>query len=128
MPPPSSTQLSDRELLDATVRAARDERRTTAALVALLSEVDARRLYLGEGCASLFSYCTRILHLSEHAAYHRIEAARELHHILPFAAGGPTTVANLALRCRAHNGFESEQRFGPWPGRSGDERGPTARA
>jgi hypothetical protein len=41
-----------------------------------LGELDARRLYLGEGCASLFAYCTQTLRLSEHAAYHRIEAAR----------------------------------------------------
>jgi hypothetical protein len=38
--------------------------------------MDARRLYLGEGCSSLFTYCTQVLHLSEHAAYRRIEAAR----------------------------------------------------
>ena len=28
------------------------------------------------GCASMFSYCTRVLHLAEGAAYNRIEAAR----------------------------------------------------
>jgi hypothetical protein len=39
-------------------------------------ELDARRLYLGEGCSSLFGYCTQVLHLTEHAAYGRIEAAR----------------------------------------------------
>ena len=39
-------------------------------------EVDARRLYLGEGFASLFTFCTQALHLSEHAAYNRIETAR----------------------------------------------------
>jgi hypothetical protein len=33
-------------------------------------------LYLGEGCASLFTYCTQVLHFSEHAAYRRIQAAR----------------------------------------------------
>ena len=44
--------------------------------MAHLAEVDARRLYLGEGCSSLFTYCTQVLHLSEHAAYARIEAAR----------------------------------------------------
>ena len=37
---------------------------------------DARRLYLAEGCSSLFTYCTQVLRLSEHAAYGRIEAAR----------------------------------------------------
>ena len=39
-------------------------------------EIDSRRLYLGEGCASMFSYCTQVLHLAEGAAYNRIEAAR----------------------------------------------------
>jgi hypothetical protein len=68
--------LSDRELLDATARVAALARATTVDLITLLAEVDARRLYLGEGCASLFTYCTEVLRLSEHAAYHRIEAAR----------------------------------------------------
>jgi len=31
----------------------------------------------------------------------------EYHHIVPFAAGGPTDVANLQLRCRAHNAYEA---------------------
>jgi hypothetical protein len=35
-----------------------------------------RRLYLAEGFSSLFGHCTQALHLSEHAAYGRIEAAR----------------------------------------------------
>ena len=68
--------LSDADLL-AQVRSAVDhERRATADLIALLAEVDARRLYLAEGCSSLFTFCTQVLHLSEHAAYGRIEAAR----------------------------------------------------
>ena len=37
----------------------------------------------------------------------------EFHHIVPLAAGGKTTVQNLALRCRAHNAYESELFFGP---------------
>jgi hypothetical protein len=52
------------------------EREATARLIALLGEVDARKLYLHQGCASLFTYCVQVLHLSEHAAYLRIEAAR----------------------------------------------------
>jgi 5-methylcytosine-specific restriction endonuclease McrA len=36
----------------------------------------------------------------------------ELHHIDPFARGGPPTFANLTLRCRAHNRHEAEQDFG----------------
>jgi hypothetical protein len=69
-------KLSDCELLACTRDAARDERMATAHLIALLMEVDTRRLYLGEGCSSLFTYCTQVLHLSEHAAYNRIETAR----------------------------------------------------
>jgi len=63
-------------LVAATIRTAADERRVTAELLALLAELDKRRLYLGQGCASLFTFCTQVLRLSEHAAYHRIEAAR----------------------------------------------------
>jgi 5-methylcytosine-specific restriction endonuclease McrA len=31
----------------------------------------------------------------------------ELHHVVPYAEGGPTTADNLQLRCRAHNAFEA---------------------
>ena len=36
----------------------------------------------------------------------------ELYHVVPFAAGGEATVANIELRCRAHNAYEAEQAFG----------------
>jgi hypothetical protein len=36
----------------------------------------------------------------------------ELHHLEPFARGGKHTLANLALRCRAHNTLAAEQDFG----------------
>ena len=72
----TSTTLSDPELLAEVRRLAGHERHATARLIAALGELDARRLYLGEGCSSLFTYCTQVLHLSEHAAYGRIEAAR----------------------------------------------------
>lgn len=31
----------------------------------------------------------------------------EFHHVIPFAAGGPTSADNLELRCRAHNAYEA---------------------
>ena len=68
--------VSDRDLVAMVQQLAGDERRATARLIASLAELDARRLYLGQGCSSLFTYCTQVLHLSEHAAYLRIEAAR----------------------------------------------------
>ena len=70
------SQLSDSELLAEVKSAAARERDATVRLIALLAQLDERRLYLGEGCSSLFTYCTQVLHLSEHAAYGRIEAAR----------------------------------------------------
>lgn len=36
----------------------------------------------------------------------------ELHHVVPFAAGGKATVDNIQLRCRAHNAHEAEVYFG----------------
>jgi hypothetical protein len=69
-------QLSNTELLARVTHLAEREREATASLIAHLAELDARRLYLAEGCSSLFTYCTQVLHLSEHAAYGRIEAAR----------------------------------------------------
>jgi len=69
-------ELSDGELLERVSELAARERRATAELVAALMEVERRKIYLPLGCSSLFVYCTRLLHLSEHAAYNRIEAAR----------------------------------------------------
>src|SRR5687768_8925820 len=72
----SLNDLTDGELLAEVKRLAAAERHATAHLVASLAAFDARRLYLGEGCSCLFTYCVQVLHLSEHAAYNRIEAAR----------------------------------------------------
>ncbi len=36
----------------------------------------------------------------------------ELHHVVPFAAGGKKTAENIELRCRAHNVYEAEVYFG----------------
>jgi hypothetical protein len=41
-----------------------------------LAEFEARDLHLAAGFDSLFAYCTEVLRLSEHEAYHRILAAR----------------------------------------------------
>jgi 5-methylcytosine-specific restriction endonuclease McrA len=68
--------LSDTELLERVLTLAQAERSGTVQLIAALAEVDRRKLYLGLGCASLFIYCTRVLRLSEHAAYNRIIVAR----------------------------------------------------
>ena len=68
--------LSDEELVERVKHLVACERRASVALIRSLVEFDARRLYLREGCSSLFTYCTHVLHLSEGSAYNRIETAR----------------------------------------------------
>ena len=68
--------LSDDELVERVKDLALCERRASIALIRSLIEFDARRLYLREGCSSLFTYCTQVLHLSEGSTYNRIETAR----------------------------------------------------
>ena len=93
-------QLSDQDVLARVRRAVQDERGATVQLIALLMELDVRRLYLGEGCSSLFTYCTQVLHLAEHAAYNRIEAARAARRfplILDLIESGAVTLATVRL-------------------------------
>jgi len=92
--------LSDQELLARTMQLAADERQATALLIAHLAELDARRLYLAEGYSSLFTYCTAVLRLLEHAAYGRIEAARAARRfplVLEMLAEGAVTVTTVGL-------------------------------
>lgn len=37
----------------------------------------------------------------------------EFHHVQPYASGGAASVANIQLRCRAHNAYESMLFYGP---------------
>src|SRR6266571_5067334 len=105
----SFSHLPDDALLAEAHRVVAHERQATAQVIALLMELDARRLYLGEGYSSLFAYCTRVLHLSEHATYGRIEAARAARRfpaILDLLADGSitlTTVTLLASELTAEN-------------------------
>jgi hypothetical protein len=96
----SPALLSDRDLLEATARSVDRERRSTADLLALLAELDSRKLYLGEGYSSLFTYCTLALHLSEPAAYSRITAARAVRRfpvILTLLGEGAVTLTTVGL-------------------------------
>lgn len=88
---------------------AQREQEATAALIAHLAVLDERGLYLAEGCSSMFTYCLQVLHLSEHAAYGRIEAARAARKypiILELLGNGSvnlTTVTLLAPHLTAEN-------------------------
>lgn len=70
------SHLSDAALVAEVKRLAQCEREATVHIVAHLAELDARRLYLGAGFSSLFTYCCDVLRLSEQQTYNRIEAAR----------------------------------------------------
>ncbi len=97
------TDLGDADLLARAQVLAADERRATADLVACLAEVDARRLYLPAGCASLFAWCTQVLQLSESAAYARIEAARAARRYPPILEAlhdGRFTLSTVCLLAR----------------------------
>jgi hypothetical protein len=94
------SHLSDDDLMARVKCLARDEREATAGLVAHLAELDARRLYLGAGFSSLFTYCCEVLHLSEPAAYNRIEAARAARRwpvILRMVGEGALSLATVRL-------------------------------
>jgi hypothetical protein len=92
--------LSDTELVAEVKNAAVNERGATVTLISLLAEFDERHLFLGEGCSSLFTYCTQVLRLSEHAAYGRIAAARASRRwpaILPLLAAGEINLTTVVL-------------------------------
>ena len=82
------TTLSDDELVAHVARVASEERGATARLIAALMELDRRKLYRAQGCSSLFTYCTDVLHLSEAATCNRSAAARA-------AAKFPAVLAKL---------------------------------
>lgn len=96
----SLSHLTDHALLAEAQRVVTHERQATAQVIALLMELDTRRLYLGEGYSSLFVYCTQVLHLSEHATYGRIEAARSAQRfpvILDLLADASITLTTVTL-------------------------------
>ncbi len=89
-----------------------------------LGEVDARRLYLEEGCSSMFAWCQRVLHFAEGVAYKRIQAARaarEFPQILQAVRCGDlhlTAVGLLAPKLSADN---CDELIGAARHRSADE-------
>lgn len=106
------TRLSNSDLLERAKTLASLERRATIDLIIALREIDARKLYLSEGFPSMFVFCRYALHLSESAAYSRIEvarASRAFPELLEALRGGtlnPTTAMLLAPHLRADNADE----------------------
>ena len=70
--------FTDSKLLKLIPVKVKTEREATAAVLELLAEIDARKLYLREGYNSMYAYLTVGLSYSEGAAQRRIECARAL--------------------------------------------------
>src|SRR2546428_5212703 len=66
------TGLPNAQLLDRVRDLVRRGNTVEAELLAHLAEIDAPRLYLEEGCTSMFTYCQRVLHFAEGVAYFRL--------------------------------------------------------
>jgi hypothetical protein len=96
----SLRHLSDGELVARVKSLAAREHDATAFLVAHLAELDTRDVHLRAGYGSLFAYCRDALALSEHEAYHRIEAARAARRfpvILEMLAAGSVNLTTVRL-------------------------------
>lgn len=96
----SLSHLADAVLLrDLAVLVAQD-RITTAALLAHLAEVDARKLYLPAAYPSMYAYCLGELRLSEDSACKRIRAARaarDFPALFPAVADGRLSLGAVIL-------------------------------
>jgi hypothetical protein len=68
--------LTDAAVLAAILELRDRERGVLVEILALLNEIETRRLYLREGHPTLFAYCTDALGYSEGAAWRRVAAAR----------------------------------------------------
>ena len=72
----------------------------TVELVAHLSELDVRRIHLGQGPGSLFTYCRDVLGYSEDAAWNRAataNAVRQYPVILGWLADGSLNVTTVRI-------------------------------
>jgi hypothetical protein len=94
------SQLEDDVLLRRLAALVAQDRRTTAALLAHVAEVDDRHLYLKMGFDSMQAYCVRELHMSDAAARRRIHAAhtaRRFPPLLDAVADGRLHLSAIAL-------------------------------
>src|ERR1044071_6485727 len=72
----SLSHVSNDALLRDITTSVKQDRATTATMLAQIAEVDERKLFAGAGYESMFLYCVRELHMSEETAFRRIRVAR----------------------------------------------------
>ena len=97
-------KLTDDELTKSLTAAAAHERRATIDVIEHIREFMIRRLYLEQGCTSLFAYLTTHLHFSEATAQNRIDAARMLDQTPEIAekiSSGAITLTQISVVAQA---------------------------
>jgi len=105
----SLVSLPDQQLLANTDSIVVQDRKLTLKLLVHLHEIDRRKLYLKQGYASMFDYCTRRLRFSEPAAARRIRTARclarfpRLHDLLESGDVNLTTASMVAKLLKPAN-------------------------
>jgi hypothetical protein len=100
MPTYALRHLGDGALVCATRELVAQDRSLTAALLAHLAEVDARRLYVPAGYPSMHAWCVGELRMSEDAAAKRIQTARlarRFPDLLPRLAEGRLHLSGVVL-------------------------------
>ena len=96
----SLSHLDDHVLLRYLTTALSQDHGTTAILLALIAEVDKRKLYVPAGYSSMHPFCVKELHMSEDTAFKRIRAgraARQFPAIFPAVADGRLNLSAVVL-------------------------------
>ena len=113
--------MSDRDVVERLRELLREERRLTAAVLAHLGEVEARKLYLPAACSSMHVYCTRLLGMSEDQAFKRIRAARAVRRhpaVATAVAEGRLHLAGVVLLAPHLTGDNAEELVAEASGKS----------
>jgi hypothetical protein len=85
-------------LLQSLADEVRNERGSSAKVIALIGEIDQQKLYREEACSSMFVYCVERLNFSEDAAQKRIQVARVARRfplVLDYLASGKVHLTGL---------------------------------
>ncbi|HXC51903.1 MAG TPA: hypothetical protein VN634_13525 [Candidatus Limnocylindrales bacterium] len=99
----SIAKLSEQELLDHFECLVARDRRTTAALLVAIAEIDERKLWARHACSSMFSFCMERFHMSEQVTAKRIWAARTARRfpvVLDLVARGELHLSAIHLLAR----------------------------
>lgn len=100
--------INDKTLLNETKLLVDQEREILSRVLWHLKEIDQRKLYSAEGCASLFDYCVKRLKYSEGQASRRVSACRLLKELPELSSKIESGELNLTQLNQARNFFMEE--------------------